>query len=135
MRIAFVSFALAALAAVAAPIASADATLSGNAVSGREVRAHLTGTMAPKGSFEEKASSSYTKLADYRDSVTDKLIAGKISVDFAQAAQTGADAVRGTLDNALRACAQDNHTGKCTGDGKAAEALLKVARAKLKRLH
>ncbi len=116
-----------------APLAySADASMVASAVSGKDVR--LNGTMAPEGSFEWKAAPTYTGLFAYRDWQTDRAMSGLIKVETLQASLVRADEVRALLDNALRACAQDNHTGACTKDGKTAEKLLAQAASKLKKL-
>lgn len=117
----------------AVEVSAADTSIAAAAFSGRDVR--LLGTLAPIGSFEYKAASSYTALAAYRDKVYSLLADDKISVDLAQAAQNNADRVRELLDDALRACAQDNHTGKCKGDEARASKFLAQAKAALARLN
>jgi hypothetical protein len=127
-----------AVLALASAIASADVlvdnSLSAGAFLGRNSEVKLYGTIAPKGSFEERVAPHYTKLAEYRDSLADRVLAGKISVAIAQAGQARADQVRELLDDSFRACAQDNHTGKCTGDEAKAKAYLKKALSKLSKL-
>lgn len=127
--------AILALCVATASYADVDNNLASNIMKAKPSEIRLYGTLAPKGSFEEKADPLYTQLAAYRDHVADLIGDGKVTINQAQAAQVQADQVRANLDDALRACAQNNKSGKCTGDAGKAGKLLAHAKAQLTKLN
>lgn len=134
MKVAFLALALAAMVSASPAFADQDNSLASNMMKTRPSEVHLYGTLAPKGSFEEKASGTYVELAHYRDSLFDKLQAGKLTADQTVAANSYADQVRELLDESFRACKQDNKSGLCTGDSAKAGKLLGQAKALLKKI-
>ena len=115
--------------------AEVDNSLASNMMKARPSEIRLYGTIAPKGSFEEKADPVYTQLAAQRDLLADMIYAGKITVPQAVAANHRHDLIRGLMDDAVRVCAQNNKTGKCTGDAAKAQKLLVQAKVELVKLN
>lgn len=109
------------------PIAPAyDATvLAGQAKS--EVTA--IGTLATIGSFEWGSAPLATLAAASLKHVPQLLHDHQLTVDEAQGMINAAVKVRDLLKAANAACAQNNATGKCTGDQTRAESLADKAKA------
>jgi len=94
----------------------------------------VAATLASYGSFEWHAAPLYTRVALARRSAATALRKGDVTVGEAEHVQRTADRVRALLDAALKACAQDNRSGKCTGSRENADWFVAVASGKITRL-
>src|SRR5581483_1876298 len=81
---------------------------------------YATGTLATLGSFEWDVAPLTTHAAHALKDTAAALRRGDITVDQAKAKAAALDHAHDLLSRALVTCAQDDHTGKCTGDEAAA---------------
>lgn len=87
------------------------------------------GTLATFGSFEWGTAPLATLTAASLKHVPQLLHDHKLTADEAQGMVNAAVKARDLLKAANAACAQNDHTGKCTGDQTQAEALADQAKA------
>lgn len=95
---------------------------------------YITGTLASLGSFEWDVAPLLNDNAMIRHNTAVAFKEHRITVDEAQRTLDATDGVRGILEMAMDACAQNQKTGKCTKNEANARHLLDQARARLSAL-
>jgi hypothetical protein len=88
----------------------------------------VIGTLATLGSFEWTASPLKTHAAAGLKHIPQLLHDHKLTKEQAQAKLDQIDAAHDLIEQALKVCKQNDHTGKCAGDTVKAQALLDQAR-------